>query len=472
MILKLGNWEFTTGQDTSAGSASKGSGSAPLVGSQIRDSFSDPILNAYKQYVVLNANLQLYEVIRESMPFIDIAIIKLIRLIGDFDFETFGNMDLKRRLLDFRNKIIVNHYGLGLDDFIYQMADSTFGFGYGVGELIPTRTLGGIERLKTGDSKTFCFKKEKNRLQLVQQIAGEFVEVPMRDNIFYLAFDKRNGHPQGYSLLYSLVYPAQVLTRIQKSVENAWWRIGDPSFTVMVNGGDKSNAEQVKKAADDIKGQFMTLFQNRRQGKPMDLFGGAPHGGKVEVKILGADFTFPDIKESVRFVTEQLVAKTGLPPFMMGLSWSTTERMSKDQNDMIVADTNYRRLQLDPIIDEIIETFLILNGDAGAKWKKIWKPVNLLDVLEQARGRYFEAFAMEKELLNYESMIMNGWIDEDEVVDRIRNNWRNRKGMRLPESQFKIPSNGKISKADVKKLLAQKKKQYAKRILTNTELFN
>ena len=38
-----------------------------------------------------------------------------------------------------------------------------------------------------------------------------------------------------------------------------------------------------------------------------------------------------------RQMLEQLVAKTGLPPFLLGLSWSSTERMSAQQAVQIPA---------------------------------------------------------------------------------------------------------------------------------------
>ena len=39
----------------------------------------------------------------------------------------------------------------------------------------------------------------------------------------------------------------------------------------------------------------------------------------------------------MRQILEQLVAKTGLPPFLLGLNWSTTERMSTQQADILMA---------------------------------------------------------------------------------------------------------------------------------------
>lgn len=50
--------------------------------------------------------------------------------------------------------------------------------------------------------------------------------------------------------------------------------------------------------------------------------------GDVDIKVIGADSPVLDSQVPVRQILEQLVARTGIPPFMLGLSWSATERMS------------------------------------------------------------------------------------------------------------------------------------------------
>ena len=50
--------------------------------------------------------------------------------------------------------------------------------------------------------------------------------------------------------------------------------------------------------------------------------------GDVDIKVIGADNQALDTQVPVRQMLEQIVAKLGLPPFILGLSWSTTERMS------------------------------------------------------------------------------------------------------------------------------------------------
>lgn len=458
MYLKLGPLEVGTNPQL------KSSGTVPLSSGQIRDSWDDPLLKAINGYVPTKYNLKLYDVIREALPIIDVAIIKLVRLIGDFEFETYGNMALKRKLEQFREKVKVNDFATGMDDYIYQCAESAFGYGFAVSELVPNRILTDVERLKIGDSKTFLFKKINGLLSLVQKIESGFKEVPMRDNIFYLAFDTRNGHPQGISMVHQMVYTSQIMLRIEKAIENLYWRLGDPTFVALISGGKQTTPDQIKKAVGDIIEQFSAAMTARRSGQIKDIFGGAPHGGNVSITSLGSDFKWPEADKHTKLLLEQIIAKTDLLPFMLGLSWSTTERMSKDQNDMIVSATQSRRRQIKPHIKEIIDTFLILTGDAGAKWDLVWKPVNLLDVMESSRARYFEAFAMEKETQNYLSLIENGWISEEEVQERVRSDFRYRKDMQRV--------TGGTGKVEAQQYLQFKRNQYGRQAALNAVIFD
>ena len=68
--------------------------------------------------------------------------------------------------------------------------------------------------------------------------------------------------------------------------------------------------------------------------------------GDVDVKVIGADGPILDSQVPVRQILEQLVARTGIPPFMLGLSWSSTERMSTQQADLLTSEiTAIRRLK-------------------------------------------------------------------------------------------------------------------------------
>ena len=86
------------------------------------------------------------------------------------------------------------------------------------------------------------------------------------------------------------------------------------------------------------------------------------------------------------------IAKTGLPPFMLGLNWSTSERMAQQQTDMFTSELwHYRRI-LTPVIKRICSMFLRMNGfDPCCEVE--WDEISLLDETEQARAAYYNAQA-------------------------------------------------------------------------------
>ena len=114
--------------------------------------------------------------------------------------------------------------------------------------------------------------------------------------------------------------------------------------------------------------------------------------GDVSVKVIGADNAVLDSEIPVKQLLEQIVAKTGLPPFMLGLSWSSTERMSVQQADILTSELeSYRRI-LEPVIKQIGNMYLALNSlnyEANVEWKKI----TLQDECELAQAQLYTAQA-------------------------------------------------------------------------------
>ena len=60
--------------------------------------------------------------------------------------------------------------------------------------------------------------------------------------------------------------------------------------------------------------------------------------GDVDIKVVGADNQVLDSEVPVRQILEQLIARTGIPPFLLGLFWSSTERMSAQQADLLTSE--------------------------------------------------------------------------------------------------------------------------------------
>ena len=114
--------------------------------------------------------------------------------------------------------------------------------------------------------------------------------------------------------------------------------------------------------------------------------------GDVSIKVIGADNEILDSEIPVRQLLEQIVAKTGIPPFMLGLSWSSTERMSTQQADILTTELEAYRRILTPVITKIGNMYLALNG-IQCDLKVIWNKITLQDEKDKAQAQLYMAQA-------------------------------------------------------------------------------
>ena len=105
-----------------------------------------------------------------------------------------------------------------------------------------------------------------------------------------------------------------------------------------------------------------------------------PHGAPIAVA------------EPFRVFCEQLVAATGLPPWLLGLHWSSTERLATQQADLLVAQIEALRRSVQPELERMIDLRQRLAGQS-ARVTVTWPEVSLRDRTEQARAALWEAQA-------------------------------------------------------------------------------
>ena len=110
--------------------------------------------------------------------------------------------------------------------------------------------------------------------------------------------------------------------------------------------------------------------------------------GDVDIKVIGADNQILDSSVPVRQILEQLVSKTGIPPFMLGLSWSSTERMSTQQADLLTTEITAIRRTLTPTIDRICSLWLRIHG-YSCDCQVVWDDINLQDLVEEAQAELY-----------------------------------------------------------------------------------
>ena len=98
----------------------------------------------------------------------------------------------------------------------------------------------------------------------------------------------------------------------------------------------------------------------------------------------------------MRLILEQLISQTGIPPFLLGLNWSSTERMSSQQADIMTSELTALRRTLTPVVEKICRLWLRLHG-YDCPFTVEWEEINLQDQVEEARAELYRQQAAQLE---------------------------------------------------------------------------
>ena len=129
--------------------------------------------------------------------------------------------------------------------------------------------------------------------------------------------------------------------------------------------------------------------------------------GDVGIQVIGGDAPILDSEIPVRQLLEQIVAKTGIPPFMLGLSWSSTERMSSQQADLLTTEITALRRTLKPVLERIFRLWLRMHG-FHCGFEVVWDEINLQDEVEEARAELYRQQARKLRLENEAAEVEQG----------------------------------------------------------------
>ena len=114
--------------------------------------------------------------------------------------------------------------------------------------------------------------------------------------------------------------------------------------------------------------------------------------GDVQIQVIGGEVPILDSQVPVRQIMEQLIAKTGLPPFLLGLNWSTTERMSTQQADILTSELWALRRTIEPAVRKICRMFLAMEG-LDDRFEIEWSDISLQDIAQEAQADLYRAQA-------------------------------------------------------------------------------
>lgn len=328
---------------------------------------------------------KMYKSLRENVPVIDAAIYKIVRLVGGFEVLC-GNKRIQSELKDFLMTVKVNSCETGINSFVSGYLEQLLTYGTAVGEIVTdgSREISGLY-IASLDDVELCAGKNPFDLKIYSIGGyGERTLVPYPELILCGTLMPEPGNVYGTSILRGLPTVSDILMKIFRAVGTNWDRVGNVRFAVSYKPGENERGFS-KERAKQIAGEWSKAMKSR---EPKDFV----TVGDVSIKVIGADNQIPDSSVSVRQLTEQIVSKLSIPPFLLGLTWSSTERMSSQQADILTSELEYYRRAVECTVKKICDVYMKLKG-VREKVEIVWDNINLQDEVELARARLLNAQA-------------------------------------------------------------------------------
>ena len=360
----------------------------PVAVCQLRNGQSHPF-GALRHFVPLGSGEEeIYRQLREAIPVLDAAVGKLVRLSGGFSVKC-RNPLAQKRLEQFLKTLPCGYGQVGIDSFLSCYVDSLLTYGRAVGEMVVVD--GRVRGLCWGDVTALDVCQGQNPLEVVlwgPDEHGAMRPLPLQHLLLFTALNPEPKHPYGVSMFRGMPFLADILMRIYATVGSNWDRAGNVRYSVICKGGEELDPSVARERGRQLASEWARAMEDSKNGTVRDFVA----MGDVEIKVIGGEAPILDSQVPVRQMLEQLIAKTGLPPFLLGLNWSTTERMSTQQADILTSEIWALRRTVEPALWKICKTFLAYEG-LGDQVEICWNDISLQDITQEARAELYMAQA-------------------------------------------------------------------------------
>lgn len=327
----------------------------------------------------------LYRELREAVPVLDAAIYKIVRLTGGFHAECSKSINTDR-LNSFLKNVSVGGNQQGIESFISTYLEQLLTYGTAVGEIV-TDSLGRFAALYNADLDDIELRRGDDGFSTVVCVKNfyETAPVPYPQLITLSVLNPDAGSLCGNSIMKGLPFVSNILMKIYNTIGINWERVGNVRFAVTYKPqNDVVDRAYARDRAQQVAREWSEAMQSGKQVRDFVAV------GDVSIKAIGADNQILDSEVPVRQMLEQIVAKTGIPPFMLGLSWSSTERMSSQQADVLTSELEAYRRILTPAIEKICRFWLSSNGIQDSV-KVVWNDITLQDEVELSKAALYRA---------------------------------------------------------------------------------
>ncbi|MBP3673272.1 MAG: serine/threonine protein phosphatase [Oscillospiraceae bacterium] len=355
---------------------------------QLRDGRIHPF-GALRGYVPLGTGEdRVYRELREGIPVLDAAVGKLVRLSGGFTVEC-RNKQAQQKLNDFLRTVPCGRGQVGINNFLAGYLDSLLTYGRAIGEMVVAG--GKLRAVCWGDVTALEIEEGENPLETViwgPDENGRMMPLPYQQLLLFTTINPEPAHPYGVSMFRGMPFLADILMKIYTTLGTNWERAGNIRYSVICKGDENMDPVVAQQRGQQVASEWAKAMEEGKNGTVRDFVA----VGDVEIKVIGGDSPILDSEVPVRQILEQLVAKTGLPPFLLGLNWSTTERMSTQQADILTSELWAIRRTVEPAVEKICRTYLALEG-MDNRVEIVWDDISLQDITEEAKADLYRAQA-------------------------------------------------------------------------------
>ena len=399
-----------------------------------------PFSTWFDGYVPRVVSPEFYEVMREALPIIGAAIRRLASLTGTLQVDG-DKGKIVDELREFFTFVQVNDFQIGIQAFLDNLQNEVFEQGFAFAEKVWTKNRKDIRQLRVGDSKFIFFKNDDKgniyatmrpkpwpriglydpSLRMHQLIDPHLLsgvwsslgyypvwapmEIPLDlTNKIYLCFHGQNQDPYGESLLSGMEFVSQLLATIINQDKNVFERYGDPSYNVQLqtsgkdlSGADNSGVPNAQKRAEQLRTDFDAVMRRKRKGLSGDFINVIDKDSKLVISVIGADGkALLQVESSYRMCVEQIISKTGLQPWMLGISSGRQAGAVDDpESALVMQDAELRKAVILPHLQIMARELLRARGRTWKEGDFVLSLVspNLHNIQQAAQARFLNAQA-------------------------------------------------------------------------------
>ncbi len=365
-----------------------------------------------------------YEILRESIPAIDGAINRITTLDGILGIECEKD-GLFNELNDFLQSVRVNDLEQGLQAAYCAQSGEMYEQGAGTIMVYLTPDGRDVSHVRGLDSCGVYFNRDdkgvlqawyrppkKNTIggdgsaKIQQILQGTASGAPIINLLaqngykllnpqfmIHALYAPESGNPYGVSIMRSMELVTKALVTIENAQLSVWRRFGDPSFVANLQSAARLDQTQIEVRQKKMATDLAAVVDAKGRGNSADFVTVTGKDDKLSISILGAEGQILEIEAPARHCLEQMVAKIGLPSWMLGYHWSTAERLAEAQGTIVLQESRTRFALRKPGLERIFEIMLRARGRTWKRgdWQVIQELPNLSDMVAQAQADFLRA---------------------------------------------------------------------------------